>query len=122
MLYVIQISHTTMKDEDEDFGEADSRQHNVHGLSWNSMIVVHRWPLLNPQLQATKMYGILLQNLAAYIIDKHGERKWNEIKESLKITQVSNYVVFWGFLSIQHYDSYSVRMTLVSRNLFLRVS
>ena len=66
-------------------------------LSWNSMIVVHRWPLLNPQLQATKMYGILLQNLAAYVIDKHGERKWNEIKESLKLTQVSKFEVYGCF-------------------------
>ena len=33
------------------------------------------------------MYGLLLQNLAEYVIKVYGDKKWKEIKDSLKIEQ-----------------------------------
>ena len=35
------------------------------------------------------MYGLLLKNLQAYIIQSYGAKKWKEIKGVLKIDQVS---------------------------------
>ena len=35
------------------------------------------------------MYGLLLKNLQAYIIKTYGAKKWKEIKDALKIDQVS---------------------------------
>ncbi len=35
------------------------------------------------------MYGLLLRNLQEYVISAFGEKKWKEIKEALKIKEVS---------------------------------
>ena len=35
------------------------------------------------------MYGLLLMNLQDYVVSKFGQKKWDTIKEALKITDVS---------------------------------
>jgi hypothetical protein len=35
------------------------------------------------------MYGLLLKNLQAFIVVTYGAKQWKEIKEALKIDQVS---------------------------------
>ena len=35
------------------------------------------------------MYGLLLMNLQDYVVQKFGEKKWESIREALKITDVS---------------------------------
>ena len=34
------------------------------------------------------MYGLLLQNMAEYVVKVYGDKKWKEIKDALKIQQV----------------------------------
>ena len=31
------------------------------------------------------MYGLLLENMKAFIIEAFGEKKWNEVRDSLKL-------------------------------------
>ena len=31
------------------------------------------------------MYGLLLENMKAFVIEAFGEKKWNEVKDSLKL-------------------------------------
>ena len=44
------------------------------------------------------MYGLLLQNMSEYIIKVFGDKKWIEIRDSLKITQVRkiNFRIFFN--------------------------
>ena len=35
------------------------------------------------------MYGLLLQNLQDYVVKKFGEKKWDAIREALKMKDVS---------------------------------
>jgi hypothetical protein len=34
------------------------------------------------------MYGLLLRNFHEYIVKTYGDKKWKEIKDNLKLTQV----------------------------------
>ena len=34
------------------------------------------------------MYGLLLKNLQDYIVDKWGAKKWDAVKEALKLSEV----------------------------------
>ena len=34
------------------------------------------------------MYGLLLLNLQDYVVDKYGQKKWDGIKEALKLSEV----------------------------------
>ena len=47
------------------------------------------------------MYGLLLKNLQAYIIQSYGAKKWKEIKGVLKIDQVSPEPVYWRSSSLK---------------------
>ena len=47
------------------------------------------------------MYGLLLKNLQAYIIQSYGAKKWKEIKGVLKIDQVSPVPGYWRSSSLK---------------------
>ena len=38
------------------------------------------------------MYGLLLKNLQDYIVDKWGAKKWDAVKEALKLSEVIYYI------------------------------
>ena len=35
------------------------------------------------------MYGLLLLNLQDFVVEKYGQKKWDSVKESLKLSDVS---------------------------------
>ena len=35
------------------------------------------------------MYGLLLKNLQDFIVDKWGQKKWEAVKEALKLSEVT---------------------------------
>ena len=35
------------------------------------------------------MYGLLLKNLQDFVVEKYGAKKWESVKEALKLTEVS---------------------------------
>ena len=38
------------------------------------------------------MYGLLLKNLQDFIVDKWGAKKWDAVKEALKLSEVIYYI------------------------------
>ena len=37
------------------------------------------------------MYGLLLKNLQDYVVEKHGEKKWEAVKQAFKMEAVNNF-------------------------------
>ena len=35
------------------------------------------------------MYGLLLMNLQEFVVEKYGQKKWDSVKEALKLGDVS---------------------------------
>ena len=35
------------------------------------------------------MYGLLLKNLQDYVVEKHGEKKWEAVKKAMKVEAVN---------------------------------
>ena len=68
----------------------------THLFTWNQVIEkIRSFAQLNSKwldckkTQDKNMYGLLLLNLQEFVSEKYGEKKWDAVKEALKLGDVS---------------------------------